>query len=81
MMDVRCHGSGAITRLGSAEVIDPSRIDLDRHRPLVRMRVATDLQRNSIWLPLFQGSRHGRVARLFQSLTQGRTPARHQELP
>lgn len=79
LMDVQAHGSQAGPRVGSAEVIDPSRIDLDRHRPLVRMRVATDMQRNSIWLPLFQGSRQGRVARLFQSLTRGRAPVHHQE--
>lgn len=39
----------------SLEVIVPARIDLDRHRPLVQMRVASDQRRSSIWLPLFQG--------------------------
>jgi hypothetical protein len=71
--------AGGVTRMGSMEVIDPARIDLDRHRFLVRMRVASDRQANSIWLPLFQGSREGRVARLFQSLTRARPADQRQE--
>lgn len=49
---------------GLAEWIVPDRIDLDRHRPLVRMAVHDLRGRNSFWLPLFSGPRQGRVARL-----------------
>ena len=48
---------------GTLEVIRPDRIDLHRHRPLVRMRV-TRPERNSFWLPLFEGSAAGRVRRM-----------------
>lgn len=52
---------------GTAEVIVPSRIDLARHRFMVRMRVAGQ-DNNSFWLPLFQGPRQGRVHRLMSQL-------------
>ena len=50
---------------GVAELIRPHRIDLARHRPLVRMRVQQVAERNSAWLPLFSGPKQGRVRRLF----------------
>jgi hypothetical protein len=50
---------------GWAEVVVPRRIDLSRHRPLVRMRVHRRNGPNSMWLPLFSGPRTGRVKRLF----------------
>ncbi len=56
---------------GTLEVITPSRIDMDIHRPLVRMRVSSDA-RNSIWLPLFQGFRRGRVPALLRSMVGAR---------
>lgn len=55
------------TAHGSAEIIDPDRIDMDRHRFLVKMRVSTDVERNSMWLPLFQGHKKGRVGNLLRS--------------
>lgn len=51
---------------GTCETIHPPRIDLARHRPLVRMRVSHDHRPNSAWLPLFEGSRRGRLQRLLQ---------------
>ena len=53
---------------GSVEVIDPSRVDLDRHRFLVQMRVSPADRRGSFWLPLFEGARGGRAARLLGQL-------------
>ena len=50
---------------GTLEAITPARIDRAWQRPLVRMRVSASQQRGSIWLPLFQGPRRKRVARLF----------------
>ena len=52
---------------GIAEFCEPDRIDLDHHRPLVRMRVHQRGGRNSMWLPLFTGPSTGRVQRLVQS--------------
>ncbi len=58
-------GQDRTTCVGSLEVIVPSRIDLAVHRPLVRMRVATDTRKNSFWLPLFQGRLDDRFARMW----------------
>lgn len=55
--------------VGSAEVIAPNRVDRDSHRPFVRMRVSSDNRRNSIWLPLFEGQKHGRLGRLVRGMT------------
>lgn len=49
---------------GVEEAVEPARIDLDRHRPLVRMRVHDTTGNNSFWLPLFSGPREGRWSRL-----------------
>ncbi len=49
---------------GSAEVIEPDRIDLWRHRALVRMRVSHAEGDNSRWHALFCGPRAGRWQRL-----------------
>jgi carotenoid 1,2-hydratase len=57
--------SGRAHQLGFSEWVRPSRIDLDHHRPFVRMRVHDVEGPNSIWLPLFSGPRRGRVKRLF----------------
>ena len=65
--DARC-ASGE-RGLGWAEWCRPARVDLARHRPLVRMRVHRTEGRNSIWLPLFTGPRQGRLRRLVASLT------------
>ena len=51
-------------RPGWGEWIRPDRIDLDVHRPLVRMRVHRSAGSNSFWLPLFVGPRSTRVRRL-----------------
>ena len=53
---------------GSLEVIVPDRIDLDRHRPLVRMRVENGQGNNSMWLPLFQGDHDRKWSQLLESL-------------
>lgn len=49
---------------GFAELVVPGRVDLDLHRPFVRMRVQRSAGPNSMWLPLFTGPRSGRVRRL-----------------
>lgn len=49
---------------GWAEWVEPARIDLARHRPLVQMRVHRVDAPNSRWLPLFSGPRETRVRRL-----------------
>ena len=54
------------TAPGFCEVVVPDRVDLPRHRPLVRMRVATPSP--SLWLPLFCGPQAGRFERLWGSL-------------
>lgn len=52
---------------GIGEACTPSRVDLARHRPLVKMRVQqTSDEDNSMWLPLFTGPRRGRVERLLK---------------
>lgn len=53
---------------GTSEIIVPHRIDLARHRFIVNMRVSSDQRRNSMWVPLFEGSEHGRIKRLAKSL-------------
>ena len=58
--------SGDREATGVAELIRPHRIDLARHRPLVRMRVQQVADRNSAWLPLFSGPKRGRVRRLLE---------------
>lgn len=60
---------------GSCEVIVPERVDLARHRPLVKMAVSSSVRRNSIWLPLFQGVRIGRFRRMIRGWL-GRLTAR-----
>ncbi len=49
---------------GWGEWIRPDRIDLDAHRPLVKMRVHRTAGSNSVWLPLFVGPRSTRIRRL-----------------
>jgi hypothetical protein len=61
---------------GSAEFIEPDRIDRARHRPFVRMRVQSDRRRNSVWLPLFQGARDSQV----RSMSRRFLPERLQQL-
>lgn len=59
---------GLQTGRGFGEYVVPENIDLDLHRPLVNMRVhKADGSRNSMWLPLFTGSRDGRVRRLMKT--------------
>jgi hypothetical protein len=64
---------GRIQAPGFNELIRPSRVDLNRHRMLVDMRVhqicdeeSRERRNNSMWLPLFSGPKKGRVARLGQ---------------
>lgn len=66
--------------LGSVEVIVPSRIDMARHRFLVRMRVSTDNRPNSFWLPLFQGALSSRYARMLQRMARPWEGAQPQRL-
>lgn len=54
--------------LGWGELCVPDRVDLARHRPFVRMRVHRVGHPNSFWLPLFTGSRRGRLRRLLRQL-------------
>jgi carotenoid 1,2-hydratase len=56
---------------GWGEMVVPGRVDLARHRPLVRMRVHRPGARNSLWLPLFSGPRAGRVRALLPHLLRG----------
>lgn len=56
---------------GTAELVVPGRIDQAWMRPLVRMRVHRAAGGNSFWLPLFTGSRQGRVERLLSQLRPG----------
>jgi carotenoid 1,2-hydratase len=56
---------------GWGEMVVPGRVDLARHRPLVRMRVHRPGRRNSLWLPLFSGPRAGRVRALLPHLLRG----------
>jgi carotenoid 1,2-hydratase len=50
--------------LGFGETVRPDRVDLDLHRPFVRMRVHRTEAPSSFWLPLFSGPREGRWRRL-----------------
>ena len=50
---------------GVAELVIPNKIDQDLQRWLVRMRVHSQVGKNSIWLPLFSGPKAGRWPRLF----------------
>jgi carotenoid 1,2-hydratase len=54
--------------LGWGELCYPDRVDLARHRPLVRMRVHHTAKPNSVWLPLFAGPRTNRITRLLGAL-------------
>jgi carotenoid 1,2-hydratase len=56
---------------GISEICEPRRVDLARHRLLVKMRVERRGERNSMWLPLFSGPRTGRVRRLLRSMMPG----------
>jgi carotenoid 1,2-hydratase len=51
---------------GTAELVLPNKIDLDRHRWLVQMRVHHSVKVNSVWLPLFSGLKKGRWSRLLK---------------
>jgi len=55
---------GGASHRGWTEVVVPGRVDLARHRALVRMRVHSLTARNSWWLPLFSGPQRGRWSRL-----------------
>ena len=63
MTDVR---AGAQRSVGFSELIRPHRVDMDRHRFFVQMRVDDRAARrpNSSWLPLFTGPKRGRFQRL-----------------
>ena len=56
--------AGSSHGVACTEVIVPARIDLSRHRPLVRMRVSPARRRPSMWLPLFSGGSRDRLQRL-----------------
>lgn len=55
---------GAASGPAVAELVCPARVDLDLHRPIVRMRVHDLTGDNSPLLPWFAGPRRGRWARL-----------------
>ncbi|MFW5968319.1 MAG: hypothetical protein ACOCV2_12410 [Persicimonas sp.] len=63
--------SGAPPVVGIGELCEPDRVDLKRHRPLVRMRVDRAGDGNSMWLPLFSGPREGRLGRLVSNWLSG----------
>lgn len=50
------------------ELVRPARVDLARHRPLVRMRVRQVSSRSSFWLPLFCGPGSSSWRRLVTSI-------------
>jgi hypothetical protein len=62
---VQAREGGDVGR-GFAEVCRPDRIDQAWFRPLLRMTVCSDHRprANSMWLPLFGGTRSGRLRRL-----------------
>lgn len=53
---------------GIAEVVVPGALDRPWQRPFIRMRTHVVGGRNSFWLPLFSGTRQGRIRRLLRSL-------------
>ena len=55
---------GSDEGFGIGENLMPDRVDTDRLRPLVRMRVHRTDGPNSMWLPLFAGDADGRWSRL-----------------
>lgn len=57
--------------VGIGELCQPDRVDLKRHRPLVRMRVDAAGDENSMWLPLFCGPKEGRLGRLVSTWLSG----------
>jgi hypothetical protein len=63
MTDIR---AGDQRSVGFSELIRPHRVDMDRHRFFVQMRVDDRGagRSNSSWLPLFTGPKRGRLERL-----------------
>jgi carotenoid 1,2-hydratase len=55
---------------GVGECVLPSRVDVPWQRPFVRMKTFDLGGKNSMWLPLFTGNRHGRGRRLVRRLFQ-----------
>lgn len=55
---------GEHTGTGFAELVVPDKIDLDAHRPFVRMAVHNLNGPNSLFLPLFNGPTQSRLSRL-----------------
>mgnify|MGYP007011826086 CR=1 FL=1 len=53
-------------RRGVQESVLPARLDLARHRPLVRMRVHDLAHTTSVWNPLFLGGPQQRLTRLLR---------------
>jgi hypothetical protein len=51
---------------GLAELVVPNNIDQRWQRPFIRMRTHCVGGHNSAWLPLFSGSRAGRISRLLR---------------
>jgi hypothetical protein len=68
LVDAYDHRSGE-QGAGIAERVAPARVDLPWQRPFVRMRTQQVRGPNSIWLPLFSGSRKGRLGRLARHWT------------
>lgn len=68
--------SGGDSGLGFCELVRPARVDLARHRFLVRMRVLNLDQRTSIWLPLFSGPAGTRWRRLFRGWAERLRPSK-----
>jgi len=57
---------------GIGESCVPDRMDLARHRPLVKMAIGQQARGDdSIWRPLFTGPREGRVKNLLRQLIPG----------
>lgn len=67
---IEAQGAAHDPVIGIGEYCRTDRIDLARHRPLVRMRVQRGDGDNSIWLPLFAGPRPGRVQRLLRQFVE-----------
>jgi hypothetical protein len=51
---------------GIAEVVVPGSLDRPWQRPFIRMRTHVVGGQNSFWLPLFSGTRQGRIRRLLR---------------
>jgi carotenoid 1,2-hydratase len=74
LVDAREHLTGE-RGSGVAERVAPARVDLWWQRPFMRMRTQQARGPNSMWLPLFSGTRKGRLGRLAKHWTSTLAPS------